>query len=115
MSGDGETHMPVAAVRRHADSVDAAADGMTTGRSAAAQVRLADDAYGQLCSFLPGLVNPLADRTVTALDESAAALRETAANLRSAASAATSTDVNSARRIAATGGEAAFAVRDLPL
>jgi hypothetical protein len=72
--------MPVAAVQRHAGSVDAAADGMTTGRSAALRVRLGEEVYGQLCTFLPGLLNPLADRVLTALDGSAVALRETAAN-----------------------------------
>ncbi|GGQ44564.1 hypothetical protein GCM10010166_11390 [Couchioplanes caeruleus subsp. azureus] len=96
--------MPVAAVRRHAGAVDEAADGMETGRGAAAYVQLGAEAYGQICAFLPGLIDPVADRAVTALGESASALREAAAGLRSVAAAAESTDAANARRVADAGG-----------
>jgi hypothetical protein len=95
--------MPTAAVRRHADAVDSAADGMENGRGAAAQVQLGTEAYGQLCAFLPGLINPLADRAVLALEGAASALRETAGHLRSAASSAEAADAGSARRVKAAG------------
>lgn len=99
-----ETRLPVAAVRRHAHSVQAAADGMATGRGAAAQVQLGAEAYGQLCAFLPGLISPVADRVVVALADSASALWETAGNLRAVATAAESTDAASARRVTGAGG-----------
>jgi hypothetical protein len=95
--------MPTAAVAAHASSVDAAADGMETGRGAAAQVQMGTEAYGQICAFLPGLIDPVADRVVTALGESAAALRETALHLRAAAAAAESADDSGARRVSGAG------------
>jgi hypothetical protein len=103
MSGDGELRMPVDAVHRHAASVGGAADAMDTGRAAAAQVRLDGQAYGEICSFLPALVESLADRTVTALGESASALRETSTRLRSAATAAASADTAAAQHTTAAG------------
>lgn len=94
--------MPVTAVSGHAAAVDAAADRMQQGRSAGAQVQLGHAAYGKICAFLPGLIDPVADATVGALGESAAALRETATSLRSAASRADATDRAGAARLRAT-------------
>ncbi|MEU8213749.1 type VII secretion target [Micromonospora sp. NPDC049044] len=110
MAGDTELHMSVAAVIRHAATVDDAADKMETARGAAAYVQLGAEAYGQICGFLPRLIDPVADRVVTALGESAVALRDAAANLRAAAAATEATDAASARRINHSGGRL-----DLPL
>jgi len=104
VAGDDELRMPVAAVRQHATSADAAADGMQTGRDAAAQVQMGAEAYGQICGFLPGLINPVADQAVTALGEVSSTLRETAARLRTAATGAESTDTASAQRVTRSGG-----------
>ncbi|MFF0316951.1 type VII secretion target [Micromonospora sp. NPDC005252] len=98
MAGDAEMQMSVAAVIRHASTVDDTADKMETARGAAAYVQMGVEAYGQICVFLPRLIDPVADRTVTALGESATALREAAANLRAAAAATEATDAASAQR-----------------
>ncbi|MBE1489032.1 ESX-1 secretion-associated protein [Plantactinospora soyae] len=103
MTGDGEMRVPVPAVQRHAGSADTAADGIENGRAAAAHVQMGAEAYGQICAFLPGLINPLADRTVAALGELTSGLRETATRLRTVASTAESTDTASAQRVTASG------------
>ena len=95
--------MPAAAVARHAVSVDDAAEAMETGRQAAARVQMGAEAYGQLCAFLPGLIDAVAGPAVTALGESASALRETALSLRSAVAMAEDTDADAARRIVDVG------------
>ena len=95
--------MPVAAVAGHAGSVDQAADGMELGRSAAAQVQLGGEAYGKICAFLPGLIEPLGETAVSALAEAASSLRETAANLRTSAGDAAATDQGAAHRVGSAG------------
>ncbi|MFI5929590.1 hypothetical protein ACIA3K_26950 [Micromonospora sp. NPDC051543] len=104
MAGDAEMRMSVAAVSRHAAAVNDAADKMATARGAAAYVQMGTNAYGQICGFLPRLIDPVADRTVTALGESAEALREAAAGLRLAAASTEATDEASARRFADRAG-----------
>jgi hypothetical protein len=104
VAGSEELRIPPEAVIRHAASVDQAADGMETGRGAAAQVQMGDEAYGQICGFLPELIDVVADGLVSALGESASALRETAVSLRSAASSAEDVDVAEANRIGTAGG-----------
>ncbi|MEU8425091.1 type VII secretion target [Micromonospora sp. NPDC048835] len=100
--------MSVAAVMRHAATVDDAADQMETARSAAAYVQMGAEAYGQICGFLPRLIDPVADRAVTALGESASALRETATNLRAAAATTEATDAASAQVLDRSGGRLAL-------
>jgi hypothetical protein len=90
--------MPITAVRTHAGSVDATSDTIETGRSAAAQVQLGGEAYGILCQFLPGLINPLGDKAVDAMTESHTALQSTADKLRKASGASDSTDHASEQR-----------------
>jgi hypothetical protein len=99
-----ELRMPVDAVRRHAGSAYAAADAVDAGREAAAYAQLGSHAYGEICTVLPALINPLADRAVMALRESVSALRETATNLRAAATAAEAADASSADRTGRAGG-----------
>ncbi|WFE53608.1 hypothetical protein [Micromonospora sp. WMMD1155] len=96
--------MSVAAVIRHAATVDDAADKMETARGAAAYVQMGAAAYGQICGFLPRLIDPVADRAVTALGGSATTLREAAANLRAVAASTEATDVENARRLAESAG-----------
>ncbi|WP_327035623.1 hypothetical protein [Micromonospora ureilytica] len=104
MAGDAEMQMSVAAVIRHAATVDDTADSMEAARGAAAYLQMGAEAYGQICGFLPRLIDPVADRAVTALGESATALREAAANLRAVAAATEATDAASARRLAGSAG-----------
>ncbi|MEU7918979.1 hypothetical protein ACGFIP_05505 [Micromonospora zamorensis] len=104
MAGDAEMQMSVAAVIRHAATVNDTADSMEAARGAAAYVQMGAEAYGQICGFLPRLIDPVADRAVTALGESATALREAAANLRAVAAATEAADAASARRLADSAG-----------
>ena len=66
----------------HAGSVDAAADAIELGRTAASQVQLAGGAYGQLCAFLPALLEVVGDLAVAALGDAVSSLHESASNVR---------------------------------
>ncbi|MBG0567834.1 hypothetical protein [Actinoplanes aureus] len=58
---------------------------------------MGSQAYGQLCQFLPALLNPLFGRAVGVMNEAVDALGETSLHLRKAASDITATDAASAR------------------
>jgi hypothetical protein len=105
-----EMRIAVPALIGHAGSVDSAADGMETGRSAAAQVRMGGEAYGKICAFLPALIDPIGETAVSALAEAASSLRETAANLRTVAA-----DVSAADQAAGARTTSAGRMLELPL
>jgi hypothetical protein len=86
VTGDGFDVTP-AALTTHAGSVDGVADRVDQGRSAGAQVTLGRDAYGQLCQFVPALIDPLQQVGVDAFAAVVDALRESADALRMAAGA----------------------------
>ena len=109
MAGD-EVRIPIHAVRGHSGSVDAAADGLDSARSAAAHVGLGGEAYGRICAFLPGLIDPIGGSVVSVLAEAASSVRETAAGLRTVAADAAATDRDAERRITSAGS-----ALDLPL
>lgn len=56
-------------------------------------------AYGQLCQFLPGLLNPIFALAASALTDTGESLRETAHHLRAAAAGITATDTAAANMI----------------
>jgi hypothetical protein len=89
---------PIALVRRHAGTVDGVSDAVDLARSAAQEAGMSAGAYGQLCQFLPALLNPVFDQAVDALYGSVDSLRETATKLRTAATNAHDADVRSAQR-----------------
>ena len=84
MSGDG-FDVTASALTAHAGTVDQVSDTVDQARSAGAQVGLGRDAYGQLCQFVPALIDPLQEAGVDALAAAVDALRETADALRAAA------------------------------
>ncbi|MEU8657284.1 hypothetical protein [Actinoplanes philippinensis] len=90
---------PAEAVRRHADTVDEASRQMALARSAIHEVTIDRQAYGELCQFLPGLLDPLVEGALDVLHGAADALAETAYGLRATAATIESTDAGSARRI----------------
>ncbi|MET0419445.1 MAG: hypothetical protein ABW022_25810 [Actinoplanes sp.] len=92
-------------MRRHADTVSGAADQVAQARAAAGEV-MGAEAYGQLCQFLPGLLNPVFESAAGLLGETAAALRETSLKLRTTADEAEAADADSAGRVSAAGGPA---------
>jgi hypothetical protein len=102
MTGN-EVQFPAAAVERHAGSVDGIADSMMQARAAVNEVTMGAEAYGQLCQFLPVLLNPLFSQAVSALNDASDALRETADNLRGAAASVTATDMSTAGNVTAVG------------
>jgi uncharacterized protein YukE len=86
VTGDG-FDVTSAALTAHAGSVDGVADQVDQGRAAGAQVTLGRDACGQLCQFVPALIDPLQQAGVEAFAAAVDALRESADALRSAAGA----------------------------
>ncbi|BCJ56039.1 hypothetical protein Asp14428_75140 [Actinoplanes sp. NBRC 14428] len=110
MAGE-EIRFPAPAVERHAGSVDGIADSVVRARAAVTEVAMGAEAYGQLCQFLPVLLNPLFDQAIGAMNDATDALRETADNLRAAAASVTATDVKAGGRITSAGAP----MLDLPL
>lgn len=102
MAGDDTVRMPIDAVRRHAGSIDTIADAVEQGADAANHVHLGADAYGQLCQFIPSLLEPVSDAAVSALRDTVTALRDTADKLRAAAATSESTDVRTSATVTAT-------------
>ena len=84
MAGDG-FDVTASALSGHAGSVDQVSDAIDQARSAGAQVELGREAYGQLCQFVPTLIDPLQQAGVAALAAAVDALRESADALRTAA------------------------------
>ncbi|MFI1993934.1 type VII secretion target [Actinoplanes sp. NPDC020271] len=88
----GELRFSAADVQRHAQSTDAVADAVEQARSAVDEITMDSPAYGQLCQFLPGLLNPIFALAAGTLAETSEALRESAHHLRTAAAEITGTD-----------------------
>ncbi|MFI5932010.1 type VII secretion target [Actinoplanes sp. NPDC051494] len=110
MAGD-EVRFPAPEVERHAGSVDRIAESVVQARAAVNEVTMDNEAYGQLCQFLPVLLNPVFSQAVSAMNDATDALRETADNLRAAAASVTATDARVDERITGAGAP----LLDLPL
>jgi hypothetical protein len=102
---------PAEAVLQHVNAVTEASDRMAQARAAAGEVAMDNQAYGQLCQFLPALLSPLFGSATEVMHEAVDALGETALDLRKTASSMTATDEGSARRLNAAAGPRL----DLPL
>lgn len=100
---------PAEAVLRHASAVSEASDEMARARSAAGEVAMDSQAYGQLCQFLPALLSPLFGSATEVMSDAVDALGETSVRLRATATEMNAADVGSARRLTAVQG------LDLPL
>lgn len=94
---------PAEAVRQHATAVGEAADLMAVARSAVREVGMDRQAYGEICQFLPGLLEPLFGDAVDVLNGAVDALSETALKLRATAATIEATDVDSAGRLTEAG------------
>ena len=90
---------PAASVRQHVDAVREASDQLAQARSAAGEVTMDSQAYGQLCQFLPGLLSPIFGSAIEVLNDATEALDETALKLHSTATAMESSDAGNARRL----------------
>jgi uncharacterized protein YukE len=81
----------------HAARIDAAAGEIATAGQAGQSVRVDRGAYGQLCTFVPVMIDGLQGLVVDAIDAAADSLRDTADRLRSAATGYRDTDQNRER------------------
>ncbi|MBW4720840.1 type VII secretion target [Saccharothrix obliqua] len=72
-------------LRAHAAKLNALADRLGEAVRAARAVSMADDAYGQLCQFLPALMRDLEDLASDALTAGAKGMADTATKVRNTA------------------------------
>ncbi|GAA1643115.1 type VII secretion target [Actinoplanes couchii] len=94
---------PPEVVRQHAAAVGEVAERMAAARSAVREVSMDRQAYGELCQFLPGLLEPLFGGAVDVMNGAVDALSETALKLRVIAATIEATDVDNADRLTETG------------
>ncbi|MEV4276892.1 type VII secretion target [Actinoplanes xinjiangensis] len=94
---------PVEAVRQHATAVGEVAEQMAVARSAVREVGMDRQAYGEICQFLPGLLEPLFGGAAEVLNGAVDALSETAHKLRVTAATIEAADVDSARGLTEAG------------
>lgn len=81
---------------RHAGRLDGIADALGTAQQAGQAVRLGTGAYGQLCAFLPALLDGLQTVLVDGITTAAHSVRDTAGRVRTAASGYDAADTRSA-------------------
>src|ERR1044071_7056173 len=88
-----------AAVTAHAGMVDSIGDGLTIAADAGHTVQTDTSAYGQLCQFVPALLNQLQQALVDGMATAATSAHETADALRWVAAAYDRTNRTSADRL----------------
>jgi hypothetical protein len=98
MSGP-EFQVDAARLRTHAGTVDGVGDGLTTAADAGRAVRTDTGAYGQLCQFVPALLNGLQQVVVDGMTTAAGSVHDTADALRSVAAAYDGADASAADRV----------------
>lgn len=86
----------------HASQVDGIGDGLDTAKLAGEAVRVDLGAYGQLCQFVPALLNGLQTTLIDGIGRAVTAAHDTAEALRSTAADYDSTDGNAADRLRKT-------------
>ena len=91
-----------AALVTHAESVDRVGDGLSTAADAGRAVQTDVGAYGQLCQFVPALLNGLQEAMVDGMATAAGSVHETADALRSVAAAYDGADVAATDRLRTT-------------
>lgn len=70
---------------RHGGRLDGIADALNTAQQAGQAVRLGAGAYGQLCAFVPALLDGLQRDLVDGIETAARSVRDTAGRIRLAA------------------------------
>jgi hypothetical protein len=76
----------------HAGRLGRVADGIATATDAARYVQLHGEAYGQICRFVPAILNDLSTPLIDGLQTAVDSLRGTADRLRATAQAYTTAD-----------------------
>lgn len=92
-TGDG-IHVDPDDLTAHATRLDRCAGRLDTARQAGQHVRLGADAYGQLCSLMPTLLDGLQRTLVDGIDAAAVSVRDTAGKLRVGADRYRSSDAH---------------------
>jgi len=93
-----------AALITHAGHLDTLAGHLTTAHQAGATVQLDAQAYGQLCTIVPALLNGLQTTALSGIDAAATSVSDAATGLRSIALLYQSTDQANADDIASAYG-----------
>ena len=83
----------------HAGEVDGIGDGLTTAAQAGQTVQTDTGAYGQLCQFVPAILNDLQQSLVDGMNTAAESAHDTADSLRAVAADYDTSDTNSANRL----------------
>jgi hypothetical protein len=86
----------------HAGQVDGIGDGLATAQRAGQAVRTDAGAYGQLCQFVPALLNGLQQQLIDGIATAARAAHDTADSLRAVAADYSSADGSAADRLSNT-------------
>ena len=99
MSDPGAFQVNSASLVSHAGEVDAIGDGLTSAAQAGQSVQTDVGAYGQLCQFVPALLNGLQQSMVDGMNTAAGSAYDTADTLRSVAASYDTADGSAADRI----------------
>jgi hypothetical protein len=97
--GHDQFQVDSAALMAHAGEGDRIGDGLTTAAEAGQAVQTGNDAYGQLCQFVPALLNGLRQKIVDGLATASDSAHDTADSLRSVAAAYDAADSSAADRL----------------
>ena len=95
----GHVQVNSADLMAHAAQVGVVGDGLTLAAQAGGAVRTDAGAYGQLCQFVPALLNVLESQVADGIETAAGSIHDTADALRSVAAAYDSSDSNAAERL----------------
>ena len=88
-----------AALITHAGAVDRVGDGLTIASEAGRAVQTDPGAYGQLCQFVPALLNGLQQAMVDGMSTAAGSVHESADAVRSVAAAYDGADSAAVHRL----------------
>ncbi|MCU7724309.1 type VII secretion target [Actinoplanes sp. KI2] len=101
MSGD-QFQVKSSDLVSHAVEVDAIGDGLGVAQQAGEAVHVDTDVYGELCQFVPAILNGLQSHLIDGLGTAVAAAHDTADALRSTAADYDAADGNAADRLRST-------------
>jgi len=98
MSGD-QFQVKASDLVSHATEVDGIGVGLSVAQQAGEAVRVDKGAYGQLCQFVPAIVDGLQTHLIDGIGRAVAAAHDTADALRSTAADYDTSDSNAADRL----------------
>jgi hypothetical protein len=99
---EGQFQVKSSDVISHAAAVDGIGDGLDAAKQAGEAVRVDTGAYGQLCQFVPALLNGLQTTLIDGIGGAVTAAHDTADALRSTATDYDAADGKAADRLRKT-------------